>query len=225
MPSPVLSRPLAATATLDLAKAQFSPGDTVHFRHRNTTIQGKITRLGPKNAGIAADDGKRYAVPYTLLAPVEPRQTDHAATEQAALERCRTLMQRHGLDSWTPVLDESTSRAGACNYTRKQICMSRLYVRKVNEAALDDTILHEIAHALVGPQHGHDAVWKAKARSIGCSAERCHTERFSPPRWLVSCTTGCFTDRPAQRRRPRARCRRCQGAITWRPWDGTTVAS
>lgn len=120
------------------AKAQFSPGDTVRFRHRNITIEGKVTRLGPRNAGVATSDGKRYAVPYTLLAPVGACRTDHAATEQAALERCRILMQRHGLDGWTPVLDESTSRAGACNYTRKRICLSRLYVRKVDPAELDN---------------------------------------------------------------------------------------
>ena len=28
-------------------------------------------------------------------------------------------------------------------------------------------ILHEIAHALVGPAHGHDAAWKRAARALG----------------------------------------------------------
>ena len=28
-------------------------------------------------------------------------------------------------------------------------------------------ILHEIAHALVGPAHGHDAAWKQAARALG----------------------------------------------------------
>ena len=224
MPPPVLSRPLAANATLERAKAQFSPGDIVRFHHRRTMIRGTITRLGPRNAAVTAVDGTRYAVRYTFLVAADPNSTDHSATEQAALERCRSLMQRHGLDGWTAVLDDSTSRAGAFNYTKKQILLSRLYVRKVDQAALDDTILHEIAHALVGPHHHHDAVWKAKARSIGCSADRCHTERFSPPRWIVSCNAGCFT-RTAQRRRKRAVCRRCGGPITWRPWDGTTPAT
>jgi len=30
-----------------------------------------------------------------------------------------------------------------------------------------DTLLHEIAHALVGTAHGHDEVWKAKCLEIG----------------------------------------------------------
>ena len=33
--------------------------------------------------------------------------------------------------------------------------------------------MHEIAHALVRKGHGHDAVWKAKALSIGCDGQRC----------------------------------------------------
>ena len=37
---------------------------------------------------------------------------------------------------------------------------------------MTDTILHEMAHALVGQVHGHDAVWQAQV--LGCSGRRCH---------------------------------------------------
>ncbi len=55
-----------------------------------------------------------------------------------------------------------------------------------------DTILHEIAHALVGPQHGHDAVWRAKAREIGCSGERCVSSDSArvPGDWVGRCPAG-----------------------------------
>ena len=39
-----------------------------------------------------------------------------------------------------------------------------------------DTLLHEIAHALVGHKHGHDAVWRRKALQIGCNGKRCYSE-------------------------------------------------
>ena len=34
-----------------------------------------------------------------------------------------------------------------------------------------DTLLHEIAHAIVGPGHAHDAVWQTR-----CAAHRMHPE-------------------------------------------------
>ena len=40
--------------------------------------------------------------------------------------------------------------------------------------AMTESLLHEIAHALVGRKHNHDAEWKAKAREIGCTGERTH---------------------------------------------------
>ena len=45
------------------------------------------------------------------------------------------------------------------------------------EEAFWDTVRHEYAHALVylrsgGVSHGHDAVWKAACRELGCSPDR-----------------------------------------------------
>ena len=44
---------------------------------------------------------------------------------------------------------------------------------------LVDTLLHEIAHAIVGPGHAHDAVWQTAARRIDCKAKRCSTVTHS----------------------------------------------
>lgn len=41
------------------------------------------------------------------------------------------------------------------------------------EKEVTNTILHEIAHAIVGAKHGHDRVWRAKALEIGCDGQRC----------------------------------------------------
>ena len=98
---------------------------------------------------------------------------------QAALEMAASLMAAHGLDGWNVKLDHARRRAGQCDYRKREISLSRHYVRHAEESHIRDTILHEIAHALVGPRHGHDAVWRRKAREIGCTATRCHTLTFA----------------------------------------------
>jgi len=92
---------------------------------------------------------------------------------RATYDMANRLLQQHGLTGWTVVFDRAKSRAGVCRFGRQQIGLSAPLTRLHSDAEVRDTILHEIAHALVGPQHGHNAVWKEAARAIGCSANRC----------------------------------------------------
>ena len=110
-----------------------------------------------------------------------------------AIEMATELMEAHGLVGWRIKFDHARRRAGQCDFSKKVISLSRLYVRVANKHHVRDTILHEIAHALVGPRHGHDAVWRQKAREIGCTATRCHTLDFSKARWIMKCPNGCFS--------------------------------
>ena len=83
------------------------------------------------------------------------------------------LMQQHGLHTWRFEFDRAKRRFGCCNYTLKLITLSSELVRINEVEQVRDTILHEIAHALVGHKHGHNAVWQRKAIEIGCNGERC----------------------------------------------------
>ncbi len=109
-----------------------------------------------------------------------------------ALAMGRALLREHGLDGWQIVADRAKTRAGVCRYGRRQIGISAPLTTLHDEAEVRDTLLHEIAHALVGPQHGHDEVWRAKAVEIGSTGERC----VSPdaPRvvgdWVGRCPAG-----------------------------------
>lgn len=64
---------------------------------------------------------------------------------------------------------------GSCYYpTVKRngyIRLSSVLTEKNSVKHVTDTILHEIAHALVGRGNGHNNVWKRKARQLGCRAE------------------------------------------------------
>lgn len=91
----------------------------------------------------------------------------------SALRIARELMNQHGLRDWTVGLDRAKARAGATHFGRRRITLSGPLTRLHDEEHVRDTILHEIAHALVGPEHGHDAVWKSMARKVGASDARC----------------------------------------------------
>ena len=68
---------------------------------------------------------------------------------------------------WRFTFNNRKTAFGVCYYNKKEIQLS--YNSAVNETedAVQQTVLHEIAHAIVGPGNGHNAKWKQVARSIG----------------------------------------------------------
>ena len=61
---------------------------------------------------------------------------------------------------------------GTCHYSERRISLSQFFVPHLDVDEVKDTILHEIAHAIVGGKHGHDYVWKRKASELGCNPDR-----------------------------------------------------
>lgn len=101
----------------------------------------------------------------------------------AALKLAREVMDKHGLLHWKATLINSKSVAGRCRYGRwhenprqssGSIELSTPYLDVHGDKEIMETILHEIAHALVGPKvQAHGAEWKKMARSIGSTGARC----------------------------------------------------
>lgn len=88
----------------------------------------------------------------------------------------KSMMKDHGLNDWRFEFDRSKSRLGCCKYSEKVISLSKFLSPLREERFIKDTILHEIAHALVGPKHGHNDIWRRKAISIGCLGNRCSSD-------------------------------------------------
>jgi len=120
------------------------------------------------------------------------------------------LMDRHGLTGWRLVFDNAKTRAGVCRSDRREIGLSRHLMGLYSAEQVTETVLHEIAHAVAGPRHGHDRVWRAVAKRIGCSGRRCmpaDAPRVDGP-WEGVCAAGHRTT--AHRRPVRVRsCPRC----------------
>ena len=93
-----------------------------------------------------------------------------------AYQLAMNLMKQHGLLElgWRLQFDNAKRRFGVCKYRSKTIGLSLNLTLLNDEKRVKNTILHEIAHALVGHSHGHDYVWQMKAREIGCDGERCY---------------------------------------------------
>jgi len=107
------------------------------------------------------------------------------------------LLEVHGLDDWEVSYDNAKRRAGICKFGERTLGLSAPLTAVHSEADVRDTILHEIAHALVGPRHGHDAHWRRVAMSIGSSGERCAPADApsAPAAWLGTCPGGHTLDR------------------------------
>lgn len=88
------------------------------------------------------------------------------------------LMYKHNLKDWVFKVGKMKRLAGACSYRNKRITLSCHYITNNSNEDIVDTILHEIAHALVGPGNGHNKTWKAKCIEIGARPVRCYGEHI-----------------------------------------------
>lgn len=103
------------------------------------------------------------------------------------------LMRRHGLIDWTFALNTRKRTLGICYETSRRIELSIRFVEHNDIDQVRDTILHEIAHALVGVDHGHDEVWRDMAFTIGANPRRTSRLGTMPPgEWQALCG-GCGT--------------------------------
>ena len=93
------------------------------------------------------------------------------------LDECRNLalmlMKQFHLNDWKFEFDYHKTRFGVCMYRTKTISMSRLLTILNEENIVKDTILHEIAHALV-PYDGHGKKWRNVCCAIGCKPKACY---------------------------------------------------
>ena len=118
----------------------------------------------------------------------------------------------YGLTGWRFEFDNAKVRAGACHFRTKKITLSRHLMAGWSYEAVQNVILHEVAHAIVGPLHDHDAKWQRQARSMGCTGDRCWTPSEDAPPvaspWLLVCPNGHTS--PRHRRTDRIKsCGKC----------------
>lgn len=96
-------------------------------------------------------------------------------TQAQAIKIGVQMLWEHGLgqQGWKLVFDNAVRRAGQCKHApARQIHLSRKVMAVRTYEGTLNTIRHEIAHALVGPHHGHDAIWSRTYRELGGTGDR-----------------------------------------------------
>ena len=122
------------------------------------------------------------------------------------------LIGRHLDASWSFAFDAAKRRAGACDYTRKRITVSRYLAARYDDETNRQTLLHEVAHALAGARAGHGPAWKRTARALGYTGGVTHhgetATELAP--WVGVCPAGhvAYRHRAATRATSCARCSR-----------------
>ena len=208
--------------TADFPGAAFPPRSIIRFvgtggrEHRAI-----VASLRVRTAQAIDDSGVEWSVPYSAVLAVDdsPEPECSLREVQTLCNSLLSIFQSRGTlpAGWVFGFDLATSRAGVCRYAERRIDLSVSYCLAATRAEIEDTMLHEIAHAIVGPRHNHDAVWKSKAREIGCAGERCHRVQHSTPKWVGECGCGQQWFRQTLQRRMmhNRACARCKGTITW----------
>src|SRR6266849_4598630 len=146
------------------------------------------------------------------------RLTRHA---EEILRFASGLLSAHGLHDWSFAFNRRKQEMGLCYFGSKCIELSVHFIERNDDEVIRDTLLHEIAHALVVPGHGHGPCWKQKCLEIGARPERlCFDVNMPEGRWQATCgSCGMLHHR---HRRPKHligwNCRHCgrvRGKLTW----------
>jgi predicted SprT family Zn-dependent metalloprotease len=137
--------------------------------------------------------------------------------QQIALD----LLARHGLHAWSFRFNRRKKAMGMCYYHLRRIELSTYFVRHNGPEEILDTLLHEIAHALSGPDHAHDVVWKRKCMEIGARPVRCGHAIMPEGPWKSRC--GSCSHQYQRHRKPKRMqgwfCRFCgpdRGGLVWK---------
>lgn len=102
------------------------------------------------------------------------------------------LIRLHLDDTWTFDFDNAKRRAGLCDYRRKRITVSRYLAARFDDDEIHQTLLHEVAHAVVGHSAAHGPEWKRVARDLGYVGGTTHNgetaTELAP--WIGRCPVG-----------------------------------
>lgn len=115
--------------------------------------------------------------------------TDQDKKFVQAMTRATELMIEHGLGDWRVGLHGKRTALATCYHNQRTIRYSRHFIDVATPEQFDGVTLHEIAHALVGYYHHHDAVFKRKCAEISPNTDYAQSKvNVRMHKYKVECT-------------------------------------
>ena len=183
--------------------------------------------LARKVQVVAHDSAQILALEKSGFVPVarQPASGTRLAATKLSVAEAMALatMARHiDLSVWGFRFDNGKRRAGQCNYTERVISISKHLVAHHSLDDVQQVVLHEIAHAMVGKDAGHGPVFKKQAAALGYRGRNFTGREIAANEapWVGHCRAGHVHYRYRQPTRPLA-CGLCgktfsrDNQITW----------
>ena len=203
--------------TAEFPGQYYPPTTIVTFPTNKGRMEGQVRKLNKGSARVTVSgDQSIWRVPYSIL-KIEKQTIQPEITLEEIEDFAYQKLMEYELLDWHFGFDLAQNRGGVCRYGRKEITLSVTYCLNASRDEVIDTVLHEIAHAMVGPGHQHDNVWRKAALKIGCNGEVCHSVDHGLDKWEGSCPCGQQWRRKKLQKRVRnGTCPKCKEKITWR---------
>lgn len=142
------------------------------------------------------------------LQPITDRNLAVDPNSETTNKFVMDLIRKHLPEPWRHEWGNAKKQAGVCRYRTHTIGLSAPIHRLGTLADLEQTVLHEVAHALAGGRAGHGPLWRATVTRIGGSAARCHALETPDAPWLGTCPNG-HEAKLYKRPDPSMRCAAC----------------
>jgi len=134
-----------------------------------------------------------------IIIYIELRATIEPQSMEAYVQEIWEQNLKFMTDGWTLKFGNSKAKAGLCNCESQTITISRYFLISADRNEILNVVLHEIAHAVVGPyvEKPHGVEWRGAALKLGCDA-RIMTKPFTQRKYfkyLILCGKGCVLAR------------------------------
>ena len=133
-----------------------------------------------------------------------------------ASRRAKELIQEFQLkghigNNWHFQWNRGLRFLGRCNYCKGTIELSYHYAQHGSLADIEDTIRHEIAHAMAGPMAKHGPFWKSACLVTGAKPLACFSDKNPIPAKYISNCAVCNKEYRCYRKLKNMNSRICNG--------------